>query len=442
MKNSLRKTAILILFSLLFAFSAFAQNTKSKNSIEGVWNVSFSSPKFQLPALMEFVEKDSKIYGYAATFENVEINISDVALEGDSLKIDGNAVFNQTKVPINITAEISDNTLAGKFKIPFFGEVAMKGARLPAEFSSLSREKIFDQVSALVEKKFYAPDYNGLDWNSEKKIYREKIAAANSYPEMILLIREMLNKLKASHVGFYPNLPSLNTDKESSGEKNVEWKKINEKTGYIKVKEFADDTKQSEILINQAFSELNRLPFLIVDLRDNPGGGIEVALPLARHIFAGKQCVGYFYDRTAATKLKTDSLEELKHQNFPVYSSEILPEKSHGSKLVINGLGDKSYKGKVVILINETDYSTTEAFAAAFKESGRGILIGAKTGGKMLAMETFTVGKFWILQLPTADFRTCNGIEVEKRGVKPDIEVSDDNSEDTALARALSFLNQ
>ena len=427
---------------MLFAFSAFAQNTESKNSIEGVWNISFSSPKFQLPALMEFVEKDSKIYGYAATFENVEINISDVAFEGDSLKIDGNAVFNQTKVPIVMTAEVSGDALAGKFKIPFVGEVMMKGARLPAEFSSVSREKVFDEAAALVEKKFYAPDYNGLDWNSEKKIYREKIAAARSYPEMILLIREMLNKLKASHVGFYPILPSLNDDKEASGGKNVEWKKINEKTGYIKVKEFADETEQSKNLINQAFGELNNLPALIVDLRDNPGGGLAVALPLARHLFAGKQCVGYFYDRTGAVMLKADSLEELKRQNFPVYSNEILPGNLHGSKLVINGLGAKAYQGKVVVLINEADYSTTEAFAAAFKESGRGTLVGAKTAGKMLAMDTLPIGKFWILQLPAADFRTCDGIKVEGSGVKPDVEVEENDSEDAALAKALSLLNQ
>ena len=297
-----------------------------------------------------------------------------------------------------------------------------------------TKETVFDDVCKTIEQNFFSPNYNGLDWLKEKKSYRDKITAAHSYSEMTYLVRELLDKFKVSHVGFSPIFPDSDEKTETPKEKNVEWKKINEKTGYIKIKEFSDESGQSGKLIEQAFSELSNLPSLIIDLRDNPGGGIEVAEPLGKHLFREKQCVGYFYDNKGAAKLKTDSLGELQKQTAK--------KQANIYKMEISGTGDKAYKGKVVILINEESYSTTEALAAAFKESGRGILIGKKTGGQMLARNDFPIDNHWLLVIPVQDFRTCQGVKVEGVGVSPDIEVEEKNSEDAILAKAIELLNK
>lgn len=429
-----------VFFVFIFlTISIFAQS--AGKSIEGVWNVAFDSSKMHFPALMEFVREDSKISASILIQPNITIDFSKGDFQENTLSISGNATYNNMKIPLSLTAQPSGDSLTGKWKAFLVGEGTIKGIRVTGKFSEVSRGKIFDDVWQIVGRNFYSPSYNGVDWNDVKKNYRDRVTASKSFYEMSRLINEMLAKLKSSHLGFAPNL-TVADDAKNPREKNVEWKKINETTGYIKVKEFDDASGESEKLVNQAFDELGNLPSMIVDLRDNPGGGIEVALPLARHLFAKKQCVGYFYDRTAAAKLKIDSLEELKRQDFPVYSSDILPGNSHASKLVINGLGDKAYQGKVAVLINEADYSTTEAFAAAFKESGRGILVGRKTGGQMLAAEYLTIGKVWTLVVPIADFKTCGGFRVEGNGVEPEISVAEDDSDDAILAKAIALLKK
>lgn len=422
--------------------------TTAKTAIEGVWNISFDSPAVHFTAAVEFVRRGAGVIGYLLNQNGVGIEFSEGQFERNTLQIKAVADFNRAQIPITISAEPVGDSLSGKWTALFIGEGNLTGRRIKRQSSPASRLAVFDAVWKTVEDKYYSTDYDGVDWKQEREAVRGKVVAARSQGEMAYLIGKMLGKLTGSHIAFYPNL-SVADSAEAGGEpieeavKNVEWRKLNASAGYIKIKDFSDETGQSGKLIAQAFEELNDLPALVIDLRDNAGGGLDVAEPLGSHLFQSKQCVGYFYTRTAAARMKTDSLEELERQNFPVYADAILPKHSNASKLVLNGAGNKAYKGKVALLINEKDYSTTEAFAQAFKESGRGIIVGTKTAGKMLASDSFSIGKTWMLQLPIADYRSCAGTRVEGRGVSPDIEVEGgDAAGDAVLTKALILLSK
>lgn len=452
-KRSIFALVNVFVVAIVLVPSIYAQNmdkTKSANeattktAIEGVWDITFDSTEVHFAAVMEFVRRGAGVTGYLLSQNGIGIEFSEGRFEQNTLRIKAIADFNKMQIPVAVTAKPTNNSLTGKWTALFMGEGTLTGTRIKRQSSPASRVKVFDTVWKLVNDNYYSPNYDGIGWKEERESFRKQVIAAHSEGEMAYLIGKMLDKLTSSHIAFFPNLPA-DVTKKSAKEvtKNVEWRKLNDTAGYIKIKEFSDATGQSEKLIAQAFNELNNLDALVIDLRDNPGGGLEVAEPLGNHLFQGKQCVGYFYTRTGAAKMKTNSLEDLERQSFPVYSDSILPKQSSGSKLVLNGMGSKAYRGKVILLIDEKDYSTSEAFAQAFKESGRGTIVGRKTAGRMLASEFFPVGKTWTLQLPVADFRSCGGIRVEGRGVEPDIEVEDDDTTgDAVLTKALSLLSK
>ena len=55
----------------------------------------------------------------------------------------------------------------------------------------------------------------------------------------------------------------------------------------------------------------------------------------------------------------------------------------------------------------------------------------------MLAKTSFLISGKYLLDLPIADFYTCDGIRLDKVGVKPNVEIKSDD----ALNKALEIIN-
>jgi C-terminal processing protease CtpA/Prc len=417
----------------------------NKNSIQGIWSISFDSPEIHLKSLLEFVEEKSKIKVYIISHTGFEINFSDVHFEKNTLKLKALANFNNMKLPITITAEVNNNILKGQWNIPFAVNGTLTGEKKNTEFNKSSRGRIFYKVWKTVNNNYYSPTFDGVDWNKQKRLFEKKVLLSKSTGEMVFLIREMLGKLKSSHIAFFSKIDFEKIEEEQ----NVTWKTVNENIGYIKIKEFYDDSKQSEDLLNKAFTEFNNKQTLIIDLRDNSGGGLEVAFALGNHLFQGQQCIGYFYTNKRANIINSDDFIKIKTQNFQIYSENKTDDflkklkEQEAFNLVFNNFNNNNnsiYKGNVVVLANERVYSTAEAFVSSFNESKRGIIIGKKTGGKMLASEIVEIDKNWNLQIPIANFITCKGERIEGNGVKPNIEFNFTEDENKDITEILEIL--
>jgi carboxyl-terminal processing protease len=156
---------------------------------------------------------------------------------------------------------------------------------------------------------------------------------------------------------------------------------------------------------------------MIVDLRGNPGGYINTL----------HRCLDQFYEKRKAI----GAFEGRNDRKF---------------QFIVGGLGKHVYRGPLIVLVDEASESSAEIFAAAIMESGRGKVVGRKTGGKVLSATTKKLSENFQLLLPFQNYRTANGKFMERNGLSPDVAVALNLEKarqlrDPDIERALELLN-
>lgn len=132
---------------------------------------------------------------------------------------------------------------------------------------------------------------------------------------------------------------------------------------------------------------------LILDLRNNPGGFLEVAVNLA----------GWFLDRG-----KIVVTEEFRS----------------GDKKVFRANGNEALKeAAVVILVNKGSASASEILAGALRDHKEYPLIGEKTFGKGTVQELHELRDKSSLKITVAHWLLPKGELIEKNGLEPDYEI-------------------
>lgn len=156
---------------------------------------------------------------------------------------------------------------------------------------------------------------------------------------------------------------------------------------------------------------------LIIDLRGNPGGFLEVAVDLASWFLpVGKAIVIEDYNDDSHDKT-------LRSRGYDVFTDEL----------------------KLVILINGGSASASEIFAGALRAYGKATLIGETSFGKGSVQQVFDVTPDASLKITIARWLTPNGESISDGGIVPDIEVvpspeDSEHSRDIQLERAIEFL--
>jgi carboxyl-terminal processing protease len=93
----------------------------------------------------------------------------------------------------------------------------------------------------------------------------------------------------------------------------------------------------------------------------------------------------------------------------------------------VNGRGRQwaaaRYSGPLAVLIDDSTYSAAEVLAHVLQHHGRARLYGRTTGGAVIAARSFGLPDGGRLDVPVIDYVGLDGKRLEKRGVKPDVEV-------------------
>ncbi len=165
--------------------------------------------------------------------------------------------------------------------------------------------------------------------------------------------------------------------------------------GYIRLTEFRETTFAE---LNNALSNLSKqgLKALIIDLRNNPGGLLDVAVKVTGKFLGPNKLIAYTKSRHKEQELEFFS--EAKHARLE------LP---------------------LVILINEGSASGSEIVAGALQDYKRAIIIGQKSFGKGSVQTVIPLGDGSALRLTTSHYFTPSGKIIQGRGITPDILVSD-----------------
>jgi C-terminal processing protease CtpA/Prc len=175
--------------------------------------------------------------------------------------------------------------------------------------------------------------------------------------------------------------------------------------------------------IDRGIASLNGCSRLIVDLRGNTGGGIG-GLRLMSYLTPGKLEVGYSLTRKRRERgyrreelTRFGRIPSRKATLFWLAVRYAFVEKS--ILVVTEGLGDRRFHGRVVLLVNEHTASAGEMVAAFAEENNLATIVGTKTPGRLLSGNAFKVGHGYILGLPVAGYLTWHGRVLENNGITP-----------------------
>jgi carboxyl-terminal processing protease len=193
----------------------------------------------------------------------------------------------------------------------------------------------------------------------------------------------------------------------------VSFKKIDENIVYLKISHFNSNTYNN---LRNAVREILKSgqKKIILDLRNNPGGYLEIAV----------NCASFWLPNTLITYAK-DAKGEIKS----FYSKN----------------GGEFSNFKTVVLINTGSASGAEILAGALKDYQKAILVGEKTFGKGSVQELINLPHETALKITTAYWYTPKDKQINEIGIEPDIEIKMtekdyDQNNDPQLAKAIEIL--
>ena len=96
---------------------------------------------------------------------------------------------------------------------------------------------------------------------------------------------------------------------------------------------------------------------------------------------------------------------------------------------------------KVIVLVNENTASASEILIGALKDNNVAEIVGTTTFGKGVMQELVPISSGGALKLTIKEFCTPNGNKINKEGIKPDIEINDDEKteDDEQLQKAIEI---
>lgn len=166
--------------------------------------------------------------------------------------------------------------------------------------------------------------------------------------------------------------------------------------GYIEITNFSLTTGTE---LRKAIEDLTAqgVTKLILDLRYNGGGVLEGALEVA----------GIFLDEGQEV-LTVEPRDEANKEVF--YAS------------------GKMFDGELLILTNEYTASASEVVTGALKEHKRATVVGEKTYGKGTVQHLFSLPLYGgYFKFTIAEYLAPNGVEINKKGVAPNLTVYNEN---------------
>ena len=197
--------------------------------------------------------------------------------------------------------------------------------------------------------------------------------------------------------------------------KSVKSSILDNHIGYIKIVSFMSGTTPNEFI--EALNNTKDTDSLIIDLRGNTGGLLDNAVFIADRFINQGKIVDIIYRNGYKKSIRA------RDEGIPL---------------------DKP----VVVLVNGTSASASEILSGALKDAHKATLVGNKTFGKGLVQKVVPLPNSTGLNVTIARYLTPNGTDINKLGIKPDVEVGSDidflmeNQPDVQLERAKEILTK
>lgn len=163
--------------------------------------------------------------------------------------------------------------------------------------------------------------------------------------------------------------------------------------GYIHLTQF---NERSGIEFREALEKLDKegMRALVLDLRNNPGGLLNVAVEVAQPFFNRGEVVVYTQGRSASSRQNYTAQGDSVRREYPI-----------------------------AILVNSGSASASEVVTGALRDTNRAVVIGERTFGKGSVQTILPLKNGDALRLTTARYYTPSGGVIHEKGITPDIEL-------------------
>jgi carboxyl-terminal processing protease len=183
--------------------------------------------------------------------------------------------------------------------------------------------------------------------------------------------------------------------------------------GYIRISNFQRNTSNDLKKSIKELLEESMLKGLVLDLRNSPGGLLDVSVKVA-DIFLDKGII-------------VSTRGRIKDQN--------LEFSAHGD--------GQDYDFPIVVLINGGTASASEIVAGALQDHERALIMGTQSFGKGSVQTIIPMADGAGLRLTTARYYTPNGTSIQATGITPDVLVPDvPAKEDDNDTEPIKFLRE
>ncbi|WP_037502972.1 S41 family peptidase [Sphingobacterium deserti] len=238
----------------------------------------------------------------------------------------------------------------------------------------------------------------------------------------------------------FPKTALQNSDSEfyrlKTSEETYGYKR-DDKTVYLRIPSFTFNKTAIDSLITQMDKSIKETPNLIIDLRDCSGGQDNNFFKLMPYLFTGSS-------RTVYAEVRSTKQNNLVWESL-IANPELDEEEKTAYRMIQNKLNENlgkyinifgrdvsvSKKGDVLpfpknigIIVHENNFSTTEQFILAAKQSRKVKLFGRKTGGALdvsnMIEATSPTGDFIFEYCISRSFRIPD-MAVDDMGIHPDI---------------------
>lgn len=271
----------------------------------------------------------------------------------------------------------------------------------------------FDLLWRTVDEKYSFFTYKKINWDSVYHVYRPQVHEGMPEEELFTVMAEMLHILRDGHVNlvspfnisrnwsWYLDYPHnynpvllernyLGTDFEITGPF------LNKKfgnTGYIRYSSFMSDFTEAQM--NYLIDKFQDCHGIIIDIRNNGGGRIDLISRLTSYFAQEEQLTGYVRYKDGAA-----------HNDFTPFYAQITEP------------ADKVFQQAVIVLTNRSVYSAANAFASQMASFPHVILMGDRTGGGGGAPYSGELMNGWRF-----NFSTTQMVDVEKNQIEDGVPV-------------------
>ncbi|MES2982414.1 MAG: S41 family peptidase [Verrucomicrobiota bacterium] len=344
----------------------------------------------------------------------------------------------------------------------------------------------FRKIWRTLGERFYDDSMNGMDWDAMLEKYEEAAAATRDSRQFDRVVAQLLGELNASHLTFTCNRWGINSssasEKQPTAHPGLEFEAkwdgplvIKDVIAGAPIAKVADAPVAGEVVRRINGRDVDARTSLDQFFNGAKGRVIPIVIENSKGETRTLELVPVSYGRVRFLDRKQDEAEakaaaeahgfvylpflKMKSAELEKLSLEVYRASTHAKGIVLDlrdnaggrvadellalfcqpvhtftipREGPRGYPterrvspvwdGPMVVLTNGNTYSNAEIFCHAFKQYGRGKLVGTPTNGGVISAVGVKIPEMGELQIPFRGwFHATNGKDLELNGAVPDV---------------------